>query len=76
MGVRASLPNQSMGYWRGAPLAGGSGSGMGQADAGAGVLNQGFGAPTAGNWHPTVLYMVGLLIAEMIVFGVLGRVLK
>jgi len=42
--------------------------------AGTGVFSQGQG-PTgqAGAWTPTILYMFGLIIAEMIVFGILAR---
>jgi len=29
-----------------------------------------------GEWHPTVLYMLGLVIAELIVFGWIGKLLK
>jgi len=29
-----------------------------------------------GDWHPTVLYLLGLIIGEMIVFHIIGRILK
>lgn len=71
-------PNPSFGYWRGAPLAGGSGSGMGQANSGTGVLSQGLGSvgQMAGAWEPSVLYLIGFVIFEMIAFHVISRVLK
>lgn len=71
-------PNPSFGYWRGATLAGGSGSGMGQANSGTGVLSQGLGSvgQMAGAWEPSVLYLVAFVIFEMIAFHVIARVLK
>lgn len=33
----------------------------------------GIGASAAGGWHPTVLYMLGLVIAEIFVAGFLSR---
>ena len=69
--------NQSTGYWRGSDIqAGGSGSGMGSQPGGSAGLSQGLGSMGPGNWHPTVLYMLGLIVAEMVVFGVIGRMLK
>lgn len=73
-------PNPSFGYWRGGSDAGagGSGSGMGQANSGVGVLNQGLGSvgQMAGAWEPSVLYLIGFVIVEMIAFHVIARVLK
>jgi hypothetical protein len=71
-------PNPAYGYWRGESLAGGSGSGMGQANAGAGVLSQGLGSVgnIAGAWEPSVLYLIGFVVFEMIAFHVIARVLK
>lgn len=70
--------NQSQGYYVGyGPLAGGSGSGMGQANMGAGQLAQGNGVQIAGqSWHPTILYLFALVIGEMVAFGFIGRLLK
>ncbi len=73
--TRSSYPNGSFGYWRGQPLAGGSGSGMGQANSGVGRLSQGLGSVSTG-WEPTVLYLIGAIVVEMIVFHVIGRLLK
>lgn len=77
-----SRPTASFGYWRGVgsdgPLAGGQGSGMGLKSQGTGMFAQGQGTgATAGNgWHPTVIYLVGLIVAEMIVFGFIARALR
>lgn len=76
--ARASIPNASFGTWRGLPEAGGSGSGMGQADRGTGMLSQGLGTvgSMGGGWEPSILYLIGFVIVEMIVFHVLSRILK
>ena len=77
-GLVSRAPNQSQGYYAGyGPLNGGSGSGMGQAVSGRGQFAQGQGITVAGQtWHPTVLYLVALLIAEMVVFGFIASLLK
>jgi hypothetical protein len=50
---------------------------MGQSSQGTGMLSQGIGAVTGGgSWEPTILYLFGLVVLEMVVFHVLGRVLK
>jgi len=77
--VRNANPNSSFGYWRGSDLqAGGTGSGMGQANSGTGVLSQGFGSvgQLASSWEPSVLYLLGFVVLEMIAFHILGRLLK
>ena len=77
MQARAGYPNASFGIWRGSDiLTGGTGSGMGQADSGAGVLTQGFGPVNTGNWEPSVLYLLGFIVLEMVIFHLLSRVLK
>lgn len=72
-----SAPTSSFGYYRGSPLnAGGaqSGGGYGNQMAGTNQFAQGQGPVSAGNtWSPTILYMFGLIIAEMIVFGILAK---
>ena len=77
--TRFSYPGGGRGYYRGSDLqAEGSGSGMGQANQGTGLLSQGLGpiSSMAGGWEPTVLYMLGFVVLEMFVFGFLGRMLK
>jgi X-X-X-Leu-X-X-Gly heptad repeat protein len=71
-------PNQALGYDRAALHLGGMGSGMGQATAGTSQLAQGIGGVTVAGqtWHPTILYLFVLILAEMIVFGFVGRLLK
>ena len=53
---------------------------MGQANQGAGLLSQGLGPITGmggmGDWEPSIFYLFGVIILEMIVFHVLGRMLK
>lgn len=76
--ARGVMPNSSWGYYRGAMAeAGGSGSGMGQANSGSGVLSQGLGSvgSMAGAWEPSVLYLIGLIIIEMVIFHIIGRML-
>ncbi len=48
---------------------------MGQANSGVGRLSQGLGSVSTG-WEPTVLYLIGAIVVEMIVFHVIGRLLK
>ena len=31
---------------------------------------------TDGGWHPTVIYLLILIVAEMFVFGVISKVLR
>ena len=50
-----------------------SGSGMGQAVNGMGILSQGTGNQQDTGWTPTILYMFLLIILEMIIFGYLAR---
>jgi hypothetical protein len=77
--VRNANPASGYGYWRGSDLqAGGTGSGMGQANSGAGVLSQGLGSvgDLASSWEPSVLYLLAFVVIEMVAFHILGRVLK
>jgi hypothetical protein len=77
MQTRASYPNASFGLWRGSDiLTGGTGSGQGQADSGVGVLTQGFGPMSPGSWEPSILFLLGFIIFEMVIFHLLSRVLK
>ena len=70
--------NQAQGYYVGyGPLAGGSGSGMGQANMGAGQLAQGNSVQIGGqSWHPTILYLFAFIVAEMVAFGFIGKLLR
>lgn len=75
-GVRSGNP--ALGYYAGGgQQAGGSGSGMGAAMAGRGQFASGQGVTVAGqSWHPTILYLGALVIAEMVVFGFISRTMK
>lgn len=70
-----ALPTSSFGYYRGSPQFGGYGSNQGAAVAGNGVFPQGQGPVSAlkESWTPTIMYLFILIIAEMFVFGVIGR---
>ncbi len=77
-----SRPSSSFGYWRGGasdgPLAYGQGSRMGQANSGAGMFPQGSGPVSTGGgpWSPTLTYLLVLVLAEMIIFKWIGKVLR
>ena len=75
-----SYPQQGLGYTRhsGDFLAGGSGAGAGIMAQGTASLGQGIGpiGAMAGAWEPSVLYLIGLVIGEMIAFHIIGRVLS
>lgn len=75
-GVRAGNP--ALGYYAGGgQLAGGSGSGMGQAMNGRGQFASGNGVTVGGQtWHPTILYLFVLMVLEMLAFGLIARHLK
>jgi hypothetical protein len=51
---------------------------MGVSAQGTSRLGQGLGpiGGMAGDWEPSVIYLIGLVIGEMIVFHVLSRLLK
>jgi hypothetical protein len=69
-------PNQATGYYNSALLYGGSGSGMGAPMAGTQSLASGSGVNIGGqSWHPTVLYLAALVVAEMVIFGFIGHLL-
>ena len=78
----ASRPSSSFGYWRGGmsdgPLARNQGSfAYGQANSGIGVFPQGSG-PVGGTaaWSPTLTYLLIFVVAEMVLFKLLERVLR
>lgn len=74
----------SVGYWRGGfsdgPLWGGQGGqgirGYGQNSQGIGVLPPGSGAQGGAAWSPTVIYLLVFVVAEMIAFKCLERLLR
>lgn len=76
----AGFPSSSSGYWRGdLGVAGPAPQGvreMGAMTQGVGMQSAGTGIAVAGTtWHPTIVYLLGLIVAEMVVFGVIGRML-
>jgi hypothetical protein len=74
--VYYSLPTSSFGYYRGAPIAGGEGSGMGPNMSGSNVFSAGQGSNTTaggGAWSPTILYLFVLILVEMFVFAFIAR---
>jgi hypothetical protein len=79
MAMFASRPTSAFGYWRGGgndlPLS--SGHGYGPTQQGAGLFMQGQGPPGGGSaWTPTLTYLLVLVIAEMIAFKILERMLR
>ena len=40
------------------------------------ILTTGQGAPGAGGWQPTVIYLLLLTIGEMVVFGFISKALR
>ena len=74
-------PTSSFGYWRGGmsdgPLWQGQGSRYGPAAQGAGLLPPGSGPGSAASgWTPTVTYLLVFVVAEMILFKVIERMLR
>ena len=80
MGFAGSQPNQSQGYYQGipnGPYAGGQGSMAGPKLQGLGFFSAGQGTPaSSGSWDPTIVYLILLTIGEMVVFGVISRMLR
>jgi hypothetical protein len=76
----APYGNQAYGYWRGgAGISGPPSAGRGEtgvATQGIGMASQGMVRAAGADWHPTILYLLGLVIAEMVVFGIFGRMLR
>lgn len=73
-----AYPSSSFGYYRGNPQFGGgaqSGGGQGPQVAGTNTFSQGQGptGQSGTNWNPTILYMFGLIVLEMVVFGIISR---
>lgn len=72
-----TYPDPDIGYWHGLPPRyGGDGAGQGPHVAGSvtGVYSDnGTTGPGGNKWHPTVAYLFGLVIVEVIVFGLLRK---
>jgi len=77
--ARFTYPSTSAGYWRGTGIQGlgaQNWSEMGTAAQGIGLQSQGTISVAGQDWHPTVIYLLLLVIAEMFIFGLIGRILK
>lgn len=67
-------PSSSFGYYRGWPIYGGDGSGMGVEMAGSNVFSAGQGSNSAtSSWTPTILYLFVFIIVEMFVFAFIAQ---
>jgi hypothetical protein len=66
-------PTSSFGYYRGTPVVGGQGSGQGVPVAGSNAFAAGQGPQGVQGWHPTILYLSALVIAEMFLFAFISR---
>jgi hypothetical protein len=70
----AVLPSAHAGYWRGAfdwPEIGGAGPQMPSLNIPG--LSSTATPGMAGNWHPTVLWMLGFVVAELFAFHFLSK---
>jgi hypothetical protein len=68
-------PNQALGYDRSSRHLGSLGGAVATDTS---TLAQGLGTVQGpgGGWHPTILYLFVLVLAEMFVFGVIARLLR
>lgn len=73
MASQFSYPSSSFGYYRGTPYYQGEGSGQGGLVAGQGVFSAGQGAAQGTGWSPTILYLFVFLLAECVIFAMIGR---
>lgn len=81
MGFRASTPAGNTGYNRTSdwPVAGGVGVRVDGLTAGIGGgvnLKGSVGGPSTSQWHPTVAFMLGFVVVEIVLFGMLSRALN
>lgn len=76
-GGMKTVPSTNVGYFRasGWPTVGGAGPQMQQTPTASPGMNGSLRA-MAGDWHPTVLWMIGFMVVEMAAFHVLSRYLK
>ena len=81
MAAMYGRPSSSAGYWRGGfsdgPLWQGQGSfAYGPYAQGVGLVPPGSGAQGGKAWQPTVIYLFVFVVAEMVLFKCLERVLR
>ena len=78
--ARFAQPNQAFGYARSGTGVAGPPTGWkgeyGVATQGVGMVSQGQVNVGGTDWHPTILYLLGLTVLEMIVFGILAKMLR
>ena len=67
-GFRASAPAQNMGYNRVGDWPTNNGSGPMPVNSS--------GSSALGQWHPTVVWMLGFVVVELVVFHALSRVMN
>jgi hypothetical protein len=77
MGFRVSAPAQNTGYNRTTdwPSGGGTPGGGKAMAAKGGFFSQTIGTGT-GQWHPTILWMMGFVVVELIAFHMLSKFLN
>lgn len=75
MGFRANAPASNLGYFRATdwPVNGGSGNPVRSGPTTAPGMN---GAATSGAWHPTIVWLLGFIVAELVVFHALSKFLR
>jgi hypothetical protein len=77
---RVSSPDNTIGYYRGSAdghRVGNQGSGQGSDMAGSNTtLNASNFKGSMGKWHPTVLWMLGLVLAEVFAMGLMRKLTK
>lgn len=69
----SAYPTASWGYYRGTPYYGGEGSGKGPNMAGTGSFSAGQGPSNVTGWEPSIPFLLGMVVLEMIVFSWLAR---
>lgn len=77
--TRSQFPSSSLGYWRGTPgLAGPDAGGYPMAAQGTAGMSQGTGAVriAGAQWHPSVIYLLGLVVVELVVFKYIEQALR
>lgn len=78
--VWAGRPSSSAGYWRGggseSPLWQGQGSRQGPRSQGIGQVPPGSAVMGGKAWTPTLIYLFVFIVAEMILFKCLEKVLR
>jgi hypothetical protein len=69
----SAYPTSSFGYYRGTPYWGNDGSGKGPDMAGNSAFAAGQGTNADTGWEPSIPFLFGMVILEMIVFAWLAK---